>query len=433
MEKINSPKFRKGRGFDPSKEVGKTISSKTKLYEVKEDYKKLPEKHQNKITGGIKLYNEPVISFTTVEDYPELFATFVEQIEKNGFFFLPLFESENFYQGLMYRPTEDTHIDAMWNRMFYANHCVSLFKAGYDPTLAGVADILYDMRTSLCINWDSRHRIVGQLAASAGEQMPSFGWNNALVIKPSAPTKGSNPVFANIVGCWLFERKNDSPKSLTPVERFVAEYRTESKSAVEVYSVLMQSRLKLGTDVLSDLEKLPDARSLSGLSQFRNDWNHENLGKGVWMSDASSSLKRAYTGAQVPEFSVFLILGYCHLLQLNNKYNGAWGYDNDVMIEALKWAYQMGIKPSNLITPRANGKPYETIAFHLLRLAYNPYCKEMGMDEKVLSYEHFGFDDAFLATIGVSKEEMKGEEVEEGSDTLDETFGIENIEKMYQA
>ena len=64
MEKINSPKFRKGRGFDPSKEVGKTISSKTKLYEVKEDYKKLPEKHQNKITGGIKLYNEPVISFT---------------------------------------------------------------------------------------------------------------------------------------------------------------------------------------------------------------------------------------------------------------------------------------------------------------------------------------------------------------------------------
>ena len=419
--------FRK-RVFQIANQLGKTISRHAQMYDVRDDFNKLKEKDKNKLTGGVKLYKEPVINFKSEEEQLEILCTFKQQIKDQGFAFLPIFESENFIQGLMFRPSDDTQIDRAWNRIFYPNHCVSLFKQGYDPTLAGFADILYDARSGLFCNWDSRHRVVGGMSAAA-DQLPKFGWNNALVIKSTAPTKGAKPIFADQVACYLFEVKNDTPKPLTPVERFVAEYRTKQENALRSYEAFKMGRLKLGTDVLPDLENASDARTLTGIAQFRNDYTHENLGNGTHLPEATRSLRNTWTGAQVPSFSVFLVLGYCHLLEMDNTYNGAWGYDNELMIKALKWAYQTKkLEPSDYCTPRASGKPYETIAFHFLRLAYNPYCVENGMEDKQLSFKHFGFKDAFLATIGIDPKLMKDdeEEVDVNDMSLSKEFGIED-------
>ena len=145
MKRIN---FRK-RVFHIAKQLGKTLSPHAQMYDVREDFKKLPEKNKNKLTGGIKLCKEPVISFRTDEEQLEILGTFKEQVKEQGFAFLPIFESKNFLKGLMFRPDDDTQIDKAWNRIFYPNHCVNLFKKGYDPTLAGFADIFYDTRSGL--------------------------------------------------------------------------------------------------------------------------------------------------------------------------------------------------------------------------------------------------------------------------------------------
>ena len=66
------------------------------------------------------------------------------------------------------------------------------------------------------------------------------------------------------------------------------------------------------------------------------------------------------------------------------------------------------------------------MAFHFIRLAYNPYCKYVLKDEdKMLSYRHFGFESSFLETIGLSEFDMKDvqEVIEESEmETLDEFF-----------
>jgi len=419
--KTRKVSFRK-KIFDWIKNKGKNISPNAKIYDVREDWNKLPEKHKNRLINGVKLYKEPITSFTPCEQQLEILSGFKAQVDNQGFAFLPIFESENFYQGLMYRPLEGTKIDAAWNREFYPKHCTNLFEKGYDPTLAGFADILYDMRSGLFCNWDSRHRAVGAMSADK-DQLPEFGWNNALVIKTTAPQKGQKVIFADQVACYLFEMKNDTPKALTPVERFVAEYRTGTASAIEAYVTFKFAGLKLGTQVLPELENGDDARTLTGIAQFRNDYKHDLQGGGVHLPDASRSLKQVWTGAQVPEFSVFLILGYCHLLQMHSKYNGAWGFDNNTLIQALKWAHETkALDPRDYCTPRAQGKPYETIAFHFVRLAYNPYCEEHGLTP--LSYEHFGFKSSFLETIGVDPEEMQAKDLQVES-SLDEVFGIE--------
>ena len=429
MTKAEKISIRK-KVFNEIKEVGRTISKDSKLYDVKKDFGKLPENHKNKLAGGVKLYNEPVIKFTSDSEQLKIFSEFEKQVEKQGFAFLPVFESENFIQGYMFRPDHDTRIDAAWNRVFYPNHCVGLFSKGYDPTLAGVPDILHDCRSGLTINWDSRHRTVGRMSASS-DQLPKLGLNNALIIKSTAPTKGEKPIFADVVACWLFEKKNDTPKALSAVERFVAEYRTNVPSAIDAYSAFYYAGLRLGTEVLPELESGNDARIITGISQFRDDYKHDNLGNGRHLVNACNSLKKVWTGSQEPKLSVYLILGYCHLLQMNYKYNGAWGFDNQISIDALKWAFtEKKLSPTNYITPRANGKPYETIAFHFVRLAYNPYCKDVLKDEdKILSYEHFGFEKSFLETVGVSEMDMKDvEEVIEESEMeqLDEFFGTES-------
>ena len=428
MAKAKKPSIRK-RVFNALKELGKTISRHANLYEVKDDFNKLPEKHKNKLTGGVKLYNEPVIKFTTPSEQLEILGTFKQQIEDQGYAFLPLFESENFIQGLMFRPEDETWIDAAWNRIFYPNHCVGLFNKGYDPTLAGFADILHDCRSGLILNWDSRHRAVGKLSADS-TQLPDFGWSNALVIKSTAPTTGAKPIFADVVACWLFEQKNDTPKPLTPVERFVAEYRTNVPSALMAYESFLQAGLCLGTDVLPELEAGRDARVLTGISQFRSDYKHDNMGGGRHLSRAVDSLKRVWTGSKVSQFSVYLVLGYCHLLEIDNKFNRAWGFNNETAIAALKWAStKKELDPANYISPRAQGKPYETIAFHFLRLAYNPYCLQvLNNEDEVLSYEHFGFKESFLETIGLTMDDMKDKEevIEESEmDSINDALNTE--------
>lgn len=417
MAKAKKPSIRK-RVFNAIRELGKTISRHANLYEVKKDFNKLPEKHKNRLTGGVKLYNEPVIKFTTPSEQLEILCTFKQQIEDQGYAFLPLFESENFIQGLMFRPEDETWIDAAWNRIFYPNHCVGLFNKGYDPTLAGFADILHDCRSGLILNWDSRHRAVGKLSADS-TQLPDFGWSNALVIKSTAPTKGNDAIFADVVACWLFEQKNDTPKPLTPVERFVAEYRTNVPSAIDAYSAFLYAGLRLGTEVLPELESGHDARIITGISQFRSDYKHDNMGHGRHLVKASESLKKVWTGSQAPQFSVYLVLGYCHLLQMDSKYNGAWGFNNETAIAALKWAFtQKKLDPASYLSPRAQGKPYETVAFHFLRLAYNPYCQQvLNNEDEMLSFEHFGFKSSFLETIGLTMNDMKDkEDVSEESD-----------------
>ena len=428
MARTKKPSIRK-RVFSALKELGRTISRHANLYEVRDDFNKLPEKHKNRLTGGVKLYNEPVIKFTTPSEQLEILSTFKQQVEDQGYAFLPLFESENFIQGLMFRPEDETWIDAAWNRIFYSTHCVGLFNKGYDPTLAGFADILHDCRSGLILNWDSRHRAVGKLSA-APDQLPDFGWSNALVIKSTAPTTGNKKILADVVACWLFEQKNDTPKPLTPVERFVAEYRTNVPTAIEAYTAFLYANLRLGNDVLSELEKGDDARILTGISQFRSDYKHDNLGNGRHLVEASRSLKKVWTGSQAPQFSVFLVLGYCHLLQMDNLHNGSWGFSNETAIAALKWAFQQkNLDASSYITPRAQGKPYETVAFHFIRLAYNPYClQELNNEDEMLSYEHFGFKSSFLETIGLSVEDMKDkQEVTEESDyeSINEALNIE--------
>ena len=429
MTKFKKPSIAK-RVFNAIKEFGRTISRHANLYKVEEDFDRLPEKHKNKLSGGVKLYNEPVIKFTSDSDQLKIFSTFEEQVKNQGYAFLPVFESENFIQGYMFRPDDDTRIDAAWNRVFYPNHCVGLFSKGYDPTLAGIADILHDCRSGLILNWDSRHRAVGRMSAAA-DQLPKFGLNNALVIKSTAPTKGERPIFADVVACWLFEQKNDTPKPLTPVERFVAEYRTNVPSAIEAYTAFLYAGLRLGTEVLPELEKGYDSRIISGISQFRSDYKHDNMGGGRHLVKACDSLKRVWAGSIVPQFSVYLVLGYCHLLQMDNKFNGAWGFDNNTAVDALKWASaEKKLDPSNYITPRAQGKPYESVAFHFLRLAYNPYCEEVLKDEtKTVSYKHFGFKSSYLETIGLSQKDMKDQEevIEESEmDSISETLDAES-------
>ena len=192
----------------------------------------------------------------------------------------------------------------------------------------------------------------------------------------------------------------------------MAEYRTNVPTAIEAYTAFLYANLRLGTDVLSELEKGDDARILTGISQFRSDYKHDNLGNGRHLVEASRSLKKVWTGSQAPQFSVFLVLGYCHLLQMDNLHNGSWGFSNETAIAALKWAFQQkNLDASSYITPRAQGKPYETVAFHFIRLAYNPYClQELNNEDEMLSYEHFGFKSSFLETNGLPEEDMKDKE-----------------------
>ena len=75
MTKAEKISIRK-KVFNEIKEVGRTISKDSKLYDVKKDFGKLPESHKNKLAGGVKLYNEPVIKFTSDSEQLKIFSEF---------------------------------------------------------------------------------------------------------------------------------------------------------------------------------------------------------------------------------------------------------------------------------------------------------------------------------------------------------------------
>ncbi len=77
-----------------------------------------------------------------------------------------------------------------------------------------------------------------------------------------------------------------------------------------------------------------------------------------------------------------MILGYCKLLQLHEDYNGDFGYDNEIMIKALRWGYEEyegHAKPKYYTTPRADGLAYPSVAYNLGRM-YNRYLVSQGAD-----------------------------------------------------
>ena len=79
---------------------------------------------------------------------------------------------------------------------------------------------------------------------------------------------------------------------------------------------------------------------------------------------------------------MYLILGYCKLIQLSETYNGDFGFDNETMIKALAWGYneyEGEAKPNYYTTPRANGLAYPSVAYNMGRM-YNRYLVSQGAD-----------------------------------------------------
>ena len=176
------------------------------------------------------------------------------------------------------------------------------------------------------------------------------------------------------------------------------------------------------------------------------------LGRGRHLGEVVKSLKKVKWPENVTKtYSMYLILGYCKLLQLDEDYNGDFGYDNEVMIEALRWGYEeyVGAKPKYYTTPRADGLAYPSIAYNLGRM-YNRYLLSQGaavyaggeedLSEKYnkgdILYvedggqglnldEYLDLPDEFKSQVGVDSSK-KSFNQRDYSD-LDETFNLEAV------
>ena len=277
---------------------------------------------------------------------------------------------------------------------FYIKHFEKLFASdtgsdvkGFDPVLATVGDLLLDLRTDTTVNWDARHRGVGLISASKGGQTGDNQFNNVVVIKKSAPKSIRPEKVANV----YFKIKNNSAKDLSPEEKFVAEVRADDPKAVACYMALLSARITIQTDKLPELEE-GDPITMTGISLFRSEYQGSGLGRGRHLSEVVKSLKKVKWPASVSKtYSMYLILGYCKLLQLHEDFNGDFGYDNDTMIKALRWGYYeymldtpQGIKPVHAkpnyySVPRAQGLAYPSVAYNLGRM-YNRYLVSQGAD-----------------------------------------------------
>ena len=191
-------------------------NSASKFYPIENDWRLLPTKTRCKISAGIKICGEPVIKFydakETILYFFEKYETVenaLKDLEEKGYWFIPVYETKNFLQGLIYRPAKGSQIDKVYNREFYINHFEKLFKDGFDPVLAGLGDLLIDLRTDLIVNWDSRHRTVGLICASENGDVPPQQWNQGIVIKKTAPIS----IRPEQVACDYFKTKNQSPKN----------------------------------------------------------------------------------------------------------------------------------------------------------------------------------------------------------------------------
>ena len=180
----------------------KTIPS---LYPIENDWKSLSSNLRNKIDAGVLIAGERITKFYTLEDMvSDILIDVAEQI-KNGAkeIFIPQFETENFIQGFMYRTSRGQKIDSFYNRTFYPKHFAKLFENGYDPVLASIGDLVYDARSGLCVNFDARHRTVGNIAALEGGQVPDNQWFNTLMIKSTA----CKTIDAQKIACSYFRAK----------------------------------------------------------------------------------------------------------------------------------------------------------------------------------------------------------------------------------
>tara|TARA_Y100000361_G_C11128076_1_gene327210 strand:+ start:73 stop:1302 length:1230 start_codon:yes stop_codon:yes gene_type:complete len=355
-------------------------NSASKFYPIENDWRQLPTKSRCKISAGIKICGEPVIKFydakETILYFFEKYKTVenaLKDLEEKGYWFIPVYETKNFLQGLIYRPAKGSQIDKVYNREFYINHFEKLFKEGFDPVLAGLGDLLIDLRTDLIVNWDSRHRTVGLICASENGDVPPQQWNQGIVIKKTAPIS----IRPDKVACDYFKTKNQSPKKLSGEESFVADVRSEDAAACVCLTYMQMAgiRLDIHKDKLPELEE--DAKiTMKSVSLFASEYNLQILGRGKHLQNAVNSLKEVWNSV-TEKFSVYIILGYTFMLERDKLYNGEFGYDNEVMIKALKWKYDKDAVSHNFyISPRENNKSYESVAYRM-GLIYNEYVESL--------------------------------------------------------
>ena len=383
------------------------------LYPIENDWKSLSANLRNKIDAGVVIAGERVTKFYTVEDMPEILRSLAAQIESGlKEIFIPQFETENYIQGLMYRPSKGQKIDAYYNRNFYPKHFAKLFEKGYDPVLSGYGDILFDARVGLVVNFDARHRTVGNIAARQAGQVPENQWFNCLMIRSTA----CKSIDAQKVACSYFRAKAETPKALSPEEKFAAAVRSDDPNAIIVYSGLELAGLHIGSSYLTELMKEhDDPRKVNGIWQLAKDYNtvkstsmNKNLVKAV------DALRSSWNKTEGNEFSVYLVMGMCYLLQCSRTHPD-FEFDLNRMVQALKWKNdQVGFLPNNYISPRANGKAAESVAFHLLRV-YNEYAEYLfGEDGEIVPTisisDYVKLPNNFLAQVGAPIEEETDDE-----------------------
>lgn len=396
-------------------------TNSSKFYPIEDDWKQLSVTQKNKIDNGIVIAGEKVTKFYDEKDLPDILIDCAEALRSGQDFFIPQFESENFVQGLTYRPTRGLLIDKLYNRDFYKDHWAKLFKNGFDPALSTVGDLLIDERTDQSVCWDSRHRAVGHLSAREGNQVPDKQWFNTIKIKKNAPKTSS--FRPEKIACSYFRGKNETPKTLTAEEKFVAAYRSDDKEAVSTYTALNMAGLRIDGDSLPELSKeCKDSRIVTGIAKFQSTWDCKTIGGGQFLSLSVGSIKKVWNYKDVDKVSCYFILGYSYLLKLDLDWGDEFGYDNDIMIKALKWAFEKNVwKPNHYCTPRAAGKAIESVAFHMCR-TYNKYVEENDIPTKLLDWNtHIGLPKDFLAILGI---EPKTEEKEDFS-SLDQEFCVQ--------
>ena len=397
----------------------KTIPS---LYPIENDWKSLSSNLRNKIDAGVLIAGERITKFYTLEDMADILIDVAEQI-KNGAkeIFIPQFETENFIQGFMYCTSRGQKIDAFYNRTFYPKHFAKLFENGYDPVLASIGDLVYDARSGIRVNFDARHRTVGNIAALEGGQVPENQWFNTLMIKSTA----CKTIDAQKIACSYFRSKAETPKPLSPEERFAAAVRSEDPNAIRVYNGLEQAGLHIGSTYLKELTKEhDDPRKVNGIWQLAKDYctvkatsMNKNLVKAV------EALRSSWNKKEGSEFSVYLIMGMCYLLQCN-RIHPDFEFDLSHMVRALKWKNeQIGFVPNNYISPRANGKAAESVAFHLLRV-YNEYVQHLWSEDvlvpEISISDYVKLPDNFLAQVGATiPEEVEEEDYSEIEESLE--------------
>ena len=359
----------------------------SKFYPIEKDWEKLGDKYRNKIPTGVRIYGEKVDKVYNIKDWiaEGVFDNVIEKLERDGYWLIPEYESQNFIHGLVLKAPTGSVIDKLYNREFYRKHFEKLFGSdtgsevsGFDPVLATVGDLLIDLRTLIKVNWDARHRGVGFISASKGGQVAEHQFNNTVLIKKTAPKSIRPEMVANV----YFKIKNDSAKDLSPEEKFVAEVRADNPQACQCFSALISANIRIATDKLPELDE-GNPITMSGIALFRSEYQGKGLGRGRHLPEVVRSLKKVkWPEVDSKVYSMYLILGYCKLLQLHETYNGEFGYENGIMIEALAWGYnefEGNARPNYYITPRASGLAYPSVAYHLGRM-YNRYLVSQGAD-----------------------------------------------------